>query len=113
MVAALLLALSPVSADAHGTGGGHGGGGHAGGGPVMNKPAETDAAMAEAGYGGHGWGRGCPYWDPCLWGYDYPYYTPAYPMYAYDMSAAVNQLRKNQMDPRPRGYVPVSRFPPH
>jgi hypothetical protein len=95
MIAALLLALSPVSADAHGGhgGGGHGGG-HAGGGPVMDKPAgetgavttEACSAMAEAGYGGHGWGGwGYPSWDRWLWEYDHPYYVPAYPMCDYDV----------------------------
>ena len=124
MVAALLLALCPVSADAHGTGGGHGGGGHAGGraggGPVMNKPAEMGAATTEAGpakaetgHDGHGWRCGCPHWDACLWGYNDLYYTPAYPMYDYDVLAAFDQLGEHPMGPRAPAYVPVSRFPPH
>ena len=54
MGAALLLALSPVSTDAHGTGGGHGGGhggrGHAGGGPVMDEPASNSSQTVAMTY---------------------------------------------------------------
>lgn len=92
-LSALLVALSLPSAHAFGNGGGgHSGGGHFGGGGHEGGRSGGGGGGwhhhdGHHFYGGVGIGFWDPYWDPWLWGWDYPpydgdYYVPAYPVYS-------------------------------